>query len=160
MTADRTRIELEITIDVPVDHAFRTFIERFDEIKPREQNLLAVPIERTVIEPRAGGTIQDVGSDGTTCAWARVLAYEPPHRLVFSWDLSPSFQIETDPARCSEVEITFSALDPEKTRVQLEHRHLDRHGDGWEGLTFLGTGNGWPLWLSRYQSMVADDDAA
>ena len=160
MTADPTRLELEITIDVPVEHAFGTFTERFDEIKPREQNLLAVPIERTVLEPQVGGTIHDVGTDGTTCTWARVLAFEPPNRLVFSWDLDPAFELETDPARCSEVEVTFTPLGPEQTLVRLEHRHLDRHGEGWEGLTFLGTGDGWPLWLSRYREMVASSDAA
>jgi uncharacterized protein YndB with AHSA1/START domain len=160
MTTDPTRIELEVTIDVPVEHAFGTFTERFDEIKPREQNLLAVPIERTVLEPHAGGTIHDIGTDGTTCTWARVLAFEPPNRLVFSWDLSPTYQIETDPDRCSEVEVTFTSVGPEQTQVRLEHRHLDRHGDGWEGLTFLGTGDGWPLWLSRYQDMVANSTTA
>jgi uncharacterized protein YndB with AHSA1/START domain len=160
MTTDPTRLELEITIDVPVEHAFGTFTERFDEIKPREQNLLAVPIERTVLEPQVGGTIRDIGTDGTTCTWARLLAFEPPSRLVFSWDLSPTFQLETDPARCSEVEVTFTPLGPEQTQVRLEHRHLDRHGEGWENLTFLGTGDGWPLWLSRYRAMVAGIDAA
>ena len=159
MTTDPTRLELEITIDVPVEHAFGVFTDRFDEIKPRDQNLLAVPIERTVLEPQVGGTIHDIGTDGTTCTWARVLAFEPPHRLVFSWDLSPTYQIETDPDRCSEVEVTFTSLGPEQTQVRLEHRHLDRHGDGWEGLTFLGTGDGWPLWLSRYQGMIASSAA-
>lgn len=153
-TTDLTRIQLEITVDVPVEHAFATFTERFDEIKPREQNLLAVPIARSVLEPRVGGTIHDVGTDGSTCAWARVLAFEPPTRLVFSWDLSPTYQVETDPDRCSEVEVTFSALGPERTRVRLEHRHLDRHGEGWESLAGLGTGAGWPLWLSRYESLT------
>jgi uncharacterized protein YndB with AHSA1/START domain len=160
MTTDPTRLELEITIDVPVEHAFGTFTDRFDEIKPREQNLLAVPIERTVLEPQVGGTIHDIGTDGTTCTWARVLAFEPPHRLVFSWDLSPTFQLETDPSHCSEVEVSFTSIGPEQTRVRLEHRHLDRHGEGWEGLTFLGTGDGWPLWLSRFSDLVADRDAA
>ncbi len=160
MTTDPTRLQLEIVIDVPVEHAFGTFTERFDEIKPREQNLLAVPIERTVLEPRVGGTIHDVGTDGTTCTWARVLAYEPPNRLVFSWDLSPTFQVEADPTRCSEVEVTFTSVGPEQTQVRLEHRHLDRHGEGWENLTFLGTGDGWPLWLSRYEGIVGATDVA
>ena len=68
--------------------------------------------------------------------------------------------VEADPARCSEVEVTFTPLGEERTQVRLEHRHLDRHGEGWENLTFLGTGDGWPLWLSRYRTMVASGDAA
>jgi uncharacterized protein YndB with AHSA1/START domain len=156
MTTAPTRVALEITVDVPVEHAFATFTERFDDIKPREHNLLAVPIERTVFEPKVGGTIHDIGTDGTTCTWSRVLAYEPPRRLVFSWDIGPTWQLETDPDRCSEVEVTFTALGPEQTRVDLEHRHLDRHGEGWESLTSLGEGTGWPLYLDRYQALTVD----
>ncbi|WP_129789825.1 SRPBCC family protein [Promicromonospora panici] len=151
---DRTRLEVDITVDVPVEHAFRVFTERFDEIKPREHNLLTVPIERTVLEPYAGGTIYDVGVDGSRCAWARVLVHEPPHRLVISWDISPRWQVEPDPDRTSEVEIRFVAETPERTRVALEHRHLDRHGDGWEGFTSLDSGDGWPLYLERYRAIA------
>lgn len=148
---DRTALRVEITVEVPAEHAFRVFTERFDEIKPREHNLLAVPIERTVLDPGAG-TISDIGVDGSTCVWARILVLEPPHRLVFSWDISPQWQIEADPNRTSEVEIRFIPEAPERTRVVLEHRHLDRHGEGWEGFTGLGSGEGWPLYLQRYQA--------
>ncbi len=148
---DRTTVRVDVTVDVPVAHAFAVFTEHFDRIKPREHNLLPVPIERTVLEPRAGGTIYDIGTDGSTCTWARVLAYEPPHRLLFSWDISPQWQIEPDPARTSEVEIRFIAEAPERTRVLLEHRNLDRHGEGWESFIGLGGGNGWPLYLARYR---------
>jgi uncharacterized protein YndB with AHSA1/START domain len=151
---DRTRLEVGIAVDVPVEHAFRVFTEQFDEIKPREHNLLAVPIERTVLEPYAGGTVYDVGVDGSTCTWARVLVHEPPHRLVLSWDISPRWQVEPDPSRTSEVDIRFVAESPERTRVVLEHRHLDRHGDGWEGFTSLDAGDGWPLYLERYRAVA------
>lgn len=149
-----TSIHVAVTVDAPVEHAFRVFTERFDDIKPHDHTLLAVPIERTVLEPRVGGTISDVGADGSTCAWARVLAYEPPHRLVFSWDIAPDWRIEADPARTSEVEVRFVPESPERTRVELEHRHLDRHGDGWEGFTGLDRGDGWPLYLERFRGVV------
>ncbi|WP_125777956.1 SRPBCC family protein [Antribacter gilvus] len=149
---DRTRLQAEVRVDVPVEHAFRVFTERFDEIKPREHNLMAVPIERTVLEPYAGGTIYDVGTDGSTCTWARVLVHEPPHRLVISWDISPRWQVEADPSRTSEVEIRFIAETPERTQVLLEHRHLDRHGEGWESFTSLDAGGGWPLYLERFRA--------
>ncbi len=154
---DRTAIRVDIVVDVPVEHAFRVFTERFDEIKPREHNLLQVPIERTVLEPRAGGTIHDVGTDGSVCTWARVLAYQPPHRLVISWDISPRWQLEPDPERTSEVEIRFVAEAPERTRVVVEHRHLDRHGDGWEAFTGLDSGDGWPLYLDRFRRLAEGD---
>jgi uncharacterized protein YndB with AHSA1/START domain len=85
-----------------------------------------------------------------------VLAYEPPHRVVVSWDIGPSWQIESDPARTSEVEVLFSAESPGRTRVELEHRHHDRHGGGWEGLRDGVDGDaGWPLCLRRYAGLFA-----
>ena len=156
---ERTTVNVDITVDVPVEHAFRVFTERFDEIKPREHNLLPVPIQRTVLEAEPGGTIYDVGVDGSTCAWARVLAFEPPHRLLISWDISPNWQVETDPTRTSEVEIRFISETPERTQVLLEHRHLDRHGAGWESFTGLDGDSGWPLYLARYRDLTEQDAA-
>lgn len=149
---ESTSLQVDVVVEVPVEYAFRVFTERFDEIKPREHNLLAVPIERTVLEPRVGGSVYDVGADGSSCTWARVLAYEPPHRLVISWDISPQWRLEPDPAKASEVEIQFIAESEERTRVQLEHRHLDRHGEGWQGFLGLDSGNGWPLYLERFRA--------
>lgn len=151
---ERTVLHVEITVDAPIDHAFRVFTERFDDIKPHAHNLLEVPIAKTVFEAREGGAVYDVGTDGSTCTWARVLACEPPHRLVFSWDISPQWQVEPDPAHTSEVEIRFIAETPMRTHVALTHRHLDRHGDGWHGFTSLDTGDGWPLYLERYRAVV------
>lgn len=151
---DSTALHVDVTVEVPLDHAFAVFTERFDEIKPREHNLLDVPIERTVLERREGGSVYDVGVDGSTCTWARVLAYEPPHRLVISWDISPQWRIEPDPSRSSEVEIRFVTEGPERTRVLLEHRNLDRHGQGWEGFRDLETGSGWPLYLDRFRAVA------
>lgn len=151
---EATSIHVVVTVDVPAAHAFRVFTERFDDIKPHEHNLLPVPIERTVLEPRAGGMVYDIGTDGSICTWARVLTYEPPHRLVLSWDISPQWQIEPDLNRTSEVEVRFIPESAERTRVELEHRHLDRHGTGWESFTSLETGNGWPLYLERFRAAV------
>jgi uncharacterized protein YndB with AHSA1/START domain len=153
---ERTALHVEVTVDAPIEHAFRIFTERFDDIKPHAHNLLEVPIARTVFEARTGGAIYDVGTDGSTCTWARVLACEPPHRLVFSWDISPQWQIEPDPARTSQVEIRFIPETPARTRVALTHRHLDRHGDGWHGFTSLDAGDGWPLYLERYRAVVEE----
>ncbi len=151
MGATETSVRREIVVEAPIERAFRVFVERFDAIKPREHNLLAVDIAETVFEPRVGGHIYDRGVDGSECRWARVLAYEPPDRLMFSWDISPRWQLEDDPERASEVEVRFVAETPERTRVELEHRHLDRHGDGWESLREgVGADGGWPLYLERY----------
>ncbi len=95
-------------------------------------------------QPWVGGRIIDHGTDGTTCAWSRILAYHAPHRVVFSWDINTRWEIETDPDKTSEVEITFEAVNPERTRVMLTHWHLDRHGDGWEGMRDA-VSSGWSL---------------
>jgi len=155
-TPQATAVTAETVVDVPLERAFRVFIEDFDRIKPRDHNLLNVDIEETILEPRVGGNIYDRGVDGTECRWARVLAFEPPHRLLFSWDISPYWQLETDPDRTSEVEVLFTELGPSRTRVQLEHRHLERHGDGWETeRETVGGKDGWPLYLSRYAEATA-----
>lgn len=153
MTSDvaDTSVRTEITLDVPLERAFRVFTERFDHIKPREHNMLAVDIAQSVFEPAVGGRIYDRGVDGSECQWGRVLAYEPPSRLVFAWDISPRWQIETDLARSSEVEVRFIAEGERRTRVELEHRHLERHGEGWRGLAAGVQGDrGWPLYLQRF----------
>jgi uncharacterized protein YndB with AHSA1/START domain len=149
--AQATSVRSEIVVDAPVERAFAVFTEQFDRIKPREHNMLGVDIAETVFEPRVGGSIYDRGVDGSECRWARVLAYEPPERVVFSWDIGPTWQIETDPGRTSEVEVRFVAQSPERTRVELEHRHIDRHGDGWQGVREgVQADQGWPLYLQRY----------
>ena len=105
ITPQTTAVTTETVVEVSIERAFRVFTEDFDRIKPRDHNLLDVEIEETVFETHAGGNIYDRGVDGTECRWARVLAFEAPHRLLFSWDISPQWQLETDPARTSEVEV-------------------------------------------------------
>jgi uncharacterized protein YndB with AHSA1/START domain len=146
-----TVVRTEIVVEAPVERAFRAFTERFDQIKPREHNMLGADIAESVFEPRVGGRVYDRGVDGTECQWGRVLAYEPPGRIVFSWDINPQWQIETDLAKTSEVQVRFVAEGDDRTRVELEHRHLDRHGDGWDGMREGVRGDqGWPLYLQRF----------
>ncbi len=154
--ATDTAIHTTITVNAPIERAFQVFTEDFDVIKPREHNMLGVDIAETVFEPHAGGHIYDRGVDGSECRWARVLAYEPPHRLLFSWDISPRWQVETDPEKTSEVEIRFTAEGDGRTRVDLEHRHLDRHGEGWESeRDGVAHDQGWPLYLQRFADAIA-----
>ena len=150
-------VRREVVVDVPIDHAFTQFTERFGDFKPREHNLLRVPIATTVFEPHVGGHIVDRGTDGSECRWARILAYEPPSRVVFSWDIGPTWELETDPANASEVEVRWIAETPDRTRVVLEHRHLDRHGPGWQAVSDgVADDAGWTLYLDRYASLGAD----
>ena len=151
-------IKQSIVVEAPIERAFKVFTEDFGSFKPREHNLLAVPIAETVFEPRVGGHIYDRGIDGSECRWARVLAFEPPHRLLLSWDISPRWQIETDPNKTSEWEVRFIAEAPGRTRLELEHRHLDRHGEGWEGVrTGVESDQGWPLYLRQFAERMAHE---
>jgi uncharacterized protein YndB with AHSA1/START domain len=154
--AEATSVRHEIVVEAPIARAFSVFTEGMGRFKPPEHNMLGVDIAETVFEPREGGRVYDRGVDGSECGWARVLAYEPPDRVVISWDISPHWQIETDLERTSEVEVRFTAETSERTRVELEHRNLDRHGDGWEGLREgVDSGDGWPLYLRRFADVVA-----
>jgi uncharacterized protein YndB with AHSA1/START domain len=153
--AEATSVRHEIVVATPVERAFRVFTEQLDRIKPRDHNLLSAEIEATVLEPRAGGRIYDRAVDGTECEWATVLAFEPPARLVFSWNIAVDWQLEPDPGRRSEVEVSFAAEGPDRTRVALEHRHLERHGEGWQSMRDGVDGkDGWPLYLGRYAELT------
>ncbi len=152
--ADAAVVRRTIVVNAPLDKAFAVFTQQFGDFKPPEHNMLQVPIAETVFEPKVGGNIYDRGTDGTECRWARILAYEPPTRVVFSWDIGPTWQIESDPRRSSEVEVTFTAESPDRTRVELEHRHFDRHGPGWESVRDgVNHDQGWPLYLDRYADL-------
>ena len=151
-----TSIRTSMVVEAPLDLAFSVFTEGIDSWFPREYNLLGVDIATRVFEPREGGEVYDVGTDGSECHWARVLTWDPPNRVVISWDISPQWQIESDAERTSEVEVRFVAEAPDRTRVQLEHRNLDRHGAGWEGLReSLGSEGGWPGCLQRFAERLA-----
>jgi uncharacterized protein YndB with AHSA1/START domain len=153
---DAQVVHRQIVVEAPIAQAFAAFTDRFGDFKPPEHNLLSAPIAETVFEPKVGGHIYDRGTDGTECRWARVLAYEPPDRVVFSWDISPQWTIEADSENASEVEVRFFAETAERTRVELEHRNLDRHGPGWEAVRDgVADDEGWPLYLTRYADLLA-----
>jgi uncharacterized protein YndB with AHSA1/START domain len=139
-----TAVTATAEVQAPVEHAFRVFTEGIGSWWDPGHHILAGELAEMVFEPRVGGHIVDRGTDGSECRWARVLAYDPPHRVCFSWDINLRWQLETDPAKASEVEVTFIPDGPARTRVVLTHRHLDRHGDGWESMRDA-VGSGWDL---------------
>jgi len=140
-----TSTSVDATVDAPIERAFEVFTIGIGSWWDADHHILRAPLERMEFQPWVGGHIIDHGTDGTTCAWSRILAFEPPHRVVFSWDITTTWQLETDPDKTSEVEITFDAVAADRTRVQLTHRNLDRHGDGWEGMRDA-VSSGWSLY--------------
>jgi uncharacterized protein YndB with AHSA1/START domain len=152
--APTAAVRKEIVVEAPIERAFTVFTDRFGDFKPREHNLMQSPITRTVFEPRVGGHIVDIAEDGSECRWGRILAYQPSELVVFSWDIGPDWQLVRDPENASEVEVRFVAEGPERTRVELEHRHIDRHGPGWEAVRDgIDADQGWPLYLDRYAAL-------
>jgi uncharacterized protein YndB with AHSA1/START domain len=152
-TATETAVTTSVVVDVPQARAFKVFTDEIGTWWDPDHHLLpeGTTLTSMVFEPRAGGHVYDVVSDGSECRWSRVLAYEPPERVVFSWDINLQWEIETDLERTSEIEVRFIAEAPDRTRVELEHRNLDRHGDGWEQMRdAVGSDGGWPSGVRRY----------
>ena len=149
-------VRTSIVVEAAVPRAFEVFTQEMTSWWPEDHHLLDGEIADMVLERRVGGRIYDRTADGRECAWARVLAYDPPDRIVFTWDISTAWQIESDPERTSEVEVRFIAESESRTRVELEHRHIERHGDGWESMYgTVSSPGGWPKTLAAYAATVA-----
>jgi len=147
-----TSVTTQTVVDAPIDHAFRVFTDGIGSWWDPGHHILEAELAEMVFEPRVGGHIIDRGTDGSECRWARVLAYDPPSRVCFSWDINLRWQLETDPAKTSEIEVTFTEDGPQRTRVVLTHSHLDRHGEGWEAMRDA-VGSGWTL--DRFAEVAA-----
>jgi uncharacterized protein YndB with AHSA1/START domain len=151
-----TSVRTSIVVEAPVERAFSVFTEDIGSWWTPGHHIIQVELAEMTFEPRVGGHVIDRGVDGSECRWARVMAYEPPTRLVISWDINLQWQLETDPARTSEIEVRFVAESPTRTRVEIEHRHLDRHGEGWEQMhAAVGAQDGWDQNLARLAARLA-----
>ena len=142
--ATDTAVRTEVVVEAPIERAFSVFTEGIGSWWRPDHHILEGELAEMVFEARVGGHVFDRGADGSECRWARVLAYEPPKRVVISWDINTQWQLETDHERTSEVEVRFVPEGADRTRVTLEHRNLDRHGEGWEGMRdAVGSPEGW-----------------
>jgi uncharacterized protein YndB with AHSA1/START domain len=161
MTDVQTAVSSSIVVDAPIERAFAVFTEDMGSWWPPEHRMLQGQKSHMVFEPKQGGRAYELGADGTECKWSTVLVWEPPHRVVLTWEISPQWSLETDPAKASEVEVSFTPEAQSRTRVVVEHRHLDRHGNGWEDLRgALGSPEGWPTELASYNRRLEDEKVA
>jgi uncharacterized protein YndB with AHSA1/START domain len=161
MTDVQTAVATSIVVDAPIARAFAVFTEDIGSWWPKEHHMLQGQESHMVLEPREGGRIYEIGADGTDCKWSHVLIWEPPHRVVFTWELSPQWSLEPDTAKASEVDVRFTPEGTGRTRVDIEHRHLDRHGEGWEGLRdAIGSPGGWPLELGAFARRLQAEQVA
>ena len=154
-----TVVRRSVTVAAPAERAFAVFTEHFDSWWPAEHHLGAATPEVRTMEPRVGGRWYERAADGQECDWGRVLAWEPPHRVLLAWQIDGRWEYDPDPAHGSEVEVRFVTEGPASTRVELEHRGIERLGDGWESvLTGVSAPGGWGGILERYAASVGDRD--
>src|SRR5262249_774370 len=151
-TQETATVNRTVSVKADINHAFNVFTEGFDTWWPRGHHIGKKPLVKAVLEPKKGGRCFGREADGTECQWGTVLAWEPPNRLVIAWHSAPDFQATNlEPGASSEVEVTFTAEGGGMTRVDLEHRHLERHGEGFEKLRMAVAGpGGWPGLLQMF----------
>lgn len=144
-------IRRSLTLRVPREEAFRTFVERMTEWWPREYTWSTDDVERIVVEPRQGGSVYETGRSGREEPWGTVLEWDPPERLAFSWQIRPDRTPEPDTSRSSQVDLRFFEDSPGETRVELTHDSFERHGAGaQEYRAGMDSPQGWTEILARY----------
>jgi uncharacterized protein YndB with AHSA1/START domain len=147
-----------VTVGVPVERAFRVFTASLNTWWPVQYHIGQAEIAEAILEPREGGRWYERGVDGSECDWGRVLAWEPPHRLVVTWQINGQWQFDPDPAHASEIEVRFTEAGPEQTTVELEHRLLDRLVDGQALRDGITSGGGWGAILELFAKAAANQE--
>jgi uncharacterized protein YndB with AHSA1/START domain len=150
MTVATESVRKSITVEAPQERAFHVFTAEFGTWWPRESHHIGqVEPEAVVVEGRAGGRCFERAPDGTECDWGKVVAYEPPERIVIGWQLNADW--EYDPEFLTEVEVRFIREGESRTRVELEHRDLELYGERMEEVrASIGSEEGWSGLLRRF----------
>jgi len=149
-------VRKSLTVQASVALAFRVFTEEFDAWWPRTHHIGKAPMKKAIVEGRAGGRCYTEQTDGTECDWGTVLVWDPPNRLVMAWQIEGDWTYQPDVAKSSEVEVRFTAESDGSTRIDLEHRHLERHGAGAAAMrTAVDSPNGWSGILQLYAANLA-----
>jgi uncharacterized protein YndB with AHSA1/START domain len=148
-------VRKSITVRADQQRAFQIFFDQFDAWWPRTHHIGTAPMKKATIEGKVGGRCYSEQIDGTECDFGTVLVWDPPHRVVWAWQIDGKWRYQADLARSSEVEVRFTAIGGGSTRVELEHRHLARHGDDADAIrTAIDSPNGWVGLLDLYSAQV------
>jgi uncharacterized protein YndB with AHSA1/START domain len=148
-------VKKSVSVNASVERAFEVFTAGFDSWWPRTHHIGKSPMKEGIIEPSAGGRCYTKQEDGTDCDWGRVLVWDPPRRLVIAWQITHEWGYEPDPAKASEVDIRFTPEAGGRTRVDLEHRHFERHGAGGAVMrTAVDSPDGWGGLLKLFAARV------
>jgi len=158
--AKASTVRKTLNVSVPMERAFAVFTEKMAAWWPATHHIAKQLFAEILVEQRSGGRWFERAADGSECEWGRVLAWEPPHRVAFSWHLQADWKFDPDPEKASEVEIRFFAEGRGNTRVELEHRGLERHGAGWEQLrTGVDSPGGWTAILEQFAKAAVSEQA-
>jgi uncharacterized protein YndB with AHSA1/START domain len=152
-------VRKSVTVQASAERAFRVFTEGVDSWWPRGHHIGKSPMTKAIIEGRAGGRCYSQQADGTECDWGSILIWEPPQRFVMAWQITPGWQYEPDLARSSEVEVRFTSQRDGSTRVDIEHRHFERHGEGFAGMrAATDSPGGWSGLLELFRKAAEQAD--
>lgn len=149
-------VQRSVVVKAGLERSFAAFTGNIGRWWPRSHHIGGTPLASVVLEGRPGGRWYEVGTDGAECEWGKVLLWEPPHRLILAWQVDANWKY--DPTLVTEVEVVFTSLESGGTRVDLEHRNLERFGDqGQRVRDAIGSDGGW---LSILKSFAVDADSA
>jgi uncharacterized protein YndB with AHSA1/START domain len=133
-------VRRQIVVAAPQEACFEMFTGGIDRWWPRSHHIGDADLEAAILEPREGGRWYARHVDGSETRTGYVMAWEPPERVVLAWQIDADWRY--DPTLVTAVEVRFVAEAPDRTRVELEHRDLDRFGPQAEKMraTFEGPG--------------------
>jgi uncharacterized protein YndB with AHSA1/START domain len=149
-------VEVVRSVSVPLSQAraFELFTARMTDFWPKEHSIGSSEIAEVVVEPRNGGRWFERGADGSECPWGCVASWDPPRKVVLLWQIGADWQF--DPDFETEVEVTFTAEDTNRTRVDLRHQNLQRYGDNTEQMrAIFDDPAGWTGTLANFADLVA-----
>jgi uncharacterized protein YndB with AHSA1/START domain len=153
VTIKPAAIRKVLNLHATPQRAFEVFTDGIDRWWPKTHHIGKSPLKRVIIEPKTGGRWYSTHEDGSECPWGDVLCYEPPSRLMLAWRINAQFQF--DPQLLTTVEVRFTAINAGETRVDFEHRELERFGDSEvANKTRDAMGGGWGQILTNFQNAV------
>jgi hypothetical protein len=150
---DEAVVQHGISISLPIERAFAFFTQDMSRWWPKANTFAKDNFEVVKIEPHEGGRWYERDQDGSETDWGHVAGWNPPHQIILTWQISPQGLPETDPTKASEVEVRFFAESGSKTRVEIEHRHFERHGEEAGNIWYTAMDSqdgGWPYFLDLY----------
>jgi uncharacterized protein YndB with AHSA1/START domain len=148
-------VRKSVVVNTDVERSFSAFTSGIGRWWPRSKSIGATAQVDVVLEGRPGGRWYERGVDGAECEWGKVLLWEPPSRLMLAWQIDSNWKY--DPALVTEIEITFTALGAKETRVDIEHRNLERFGDNAARIReMFDSEGGWPGVLKSFAATVAE----